>query len=249
MVGSEPAGTSGLTTRPPSSSVRCTWFSILVTWPSSVCRAVTCSPFSTSGTMCQYSKARPPDVTRIHSRERNVTVPSSDGVDGGAAGGGDVDALVEREAAVRVHEGVHGRRPVKLHARVAEVRANQMLAVERLDGVAVGLSGDGLGGQRAGRLGDAGAGGERTRECERDGGCDRDGGGEAELRDGRAKDAAPCAANWDVEVGSHAATVRRVPNRPVTGRQRFANGDGLRVVDTGARGRDPPCKSRGDPCS
>src|SRR5206468_12629232 len=54
-----------------------------------------------------------------------------------------------------------------------------------------------------------------------------DGGREEELRDGRAKDAAPCAANWNVGVGSHAATVRPGPNRPVTARQRFANGPGV----------------------
>ena len=162
-----------------------------------------------------------PDPLRRDIRDR----PVDDRVDGGAAGSGDVDALVEGKAAVRVHERVHRRRPVKLHARVAEVRTDEMLAVERLDGIAVALTRDGPSGAGPGRLGDPGAGGERARKCERDGCCDRDGGGEEKLRDGRAKDAAPCAANWDVSVSSHAANVRRGPNRPVTGRQRVANGD------------------------
>src|SRR4051812_36548920 len=99
-----------------------------------------------------------------------------------------------------------------------------MLAVERLDGIAVALAGDRLSSQRPGRLGDPGTRGERARECEREECCDRDGGREEKLRDGRAKVAAPCAANWNVGVGSHAATVRRGPNRRVTGGQRFANG-------------------------
>ena len=56
--------------------------------------------------MCQYSKAR---LARGHANplrrdERDGSV--DDRVDGGAAGSGDVDALVEREAAVRVHERV-----------------------------------------------------------------------------------------------------------------------------------------------
>src|SRR5213595_705128 len=98
-----------------------------------------------------------------------------------------------------------------------------MLLVERLDRVAVTLARDVLRGTGPGRPGDSGAGGDRARECERDGCCDRDGGREEELRDGRAKDAAPCAANWNVGVSSHAATVRPGPNRPVTARQRLAN--------------------------
>ena len=75
--------------------------------------------------------------------------PVDDRVDGGAAGSGDVNALVEREAAVPREERVRRRRPVKLHARIAEVRAHEVLAVERLDGIAVALARDGLRGSWA----------------------------------------------------------------------------------------------------
>ena len=166
-------------------------------------------------------------VTRRHAdplRRDERDGPVDDGVDGGAAGSGDVHALMEREAAAPVHERVRRRRPVELHARVAEVRTDEMLPVEGLDGVAVALARDGLRGAGPARLGDLRACGERARECEHRACCDCDGGGEEELRHGRAEDAAPCAANWNVGVSSHAATVRPGPNRPVTARQRPANG-------------------------
>src|SRR5439155_24852708 len=68
-----------------------------------------------------------------------------DGIDGCAWRTGDVDALVEREAAASVHERVERRAPVELHARVAQVRANEVLAVEGLDRVAVAFARDGRG--------------------------------------------------------------------------------------------------------
>src|SRR5207253_6528631 len=108
-----------------------------------------------------------------------------------------------------------------------KVGADEVLAVEGLDRIAVALAGDRAGPRRPARLRELGACVQRSREGECHGCCDRDGGDEQELRDGRANDAAPCAANWDVGVGSHATTVERGPNRPVTARQRFANALGM----------------------
>src|SRR5204863_7316814 len=119
-------------------------------------------------------------------------------------GSGDVHALMEREAAVPVQERAVRGGAVELHAGIAEVRADEVLAVERLDRVAEAVARGRLRDAGPGRLGDLRPCGKRARERERRACCDRDRSREQELRD-----AAPCAANWMRAVGSHAATVRR----------------------------------------
>src|SRR6266487_1858459 len=76
------------------------------------------------------------DLLRRDERHRTV----EDGIDGRAVGSGDVDALVEREAPAPAQKRVQSRRAVELHARIAKVRADEVFAAERLDGVAVALA-------------------------------------------------------------------------------------------------------------
>src|SRR5690242_4327653 len=142
--------------------------------------------------------------------------PVDHGVDGRSVRSGDVDALMEREAALPMQEGTEGRRPVELHAGITEVGADRMLFVEGLDRIAEALARDGLRSGGPGRPCELRAGIHRAGERERRGCCDGDGGRKGELREGRPQDAAPCAADWMGGVASHAATVRPGPNRSLT---------------------------------
>src|SRR5207302_9640342 len=121
--------------------------------------------------------------------------PVDDRIDGGAVRGGDVDALVEREAPAAVQDGVERGRAEELGARVAEAAADRVLSVEGLDGVAEPAARGRVGGSWNGCARRLGRRLQRTEGRERREG--RGGGGrrEEELRGRRAEDAAPCAAD------------------------------------------------------
>ena len=81
-----------------------------------------------------------------------VDLPRDDGIDGRAVGGCDVDAVVEEERA-RPLQAVREHRVQEARARIAEVRPDRMLLVERLDRPGESR-GAGARGERQGEAGD-----------------------------------------------------------------------------------------------
>ena len=113
----------------------------------------------------------------------------ADGVDRSGVGGRDVDPLVVGERTGARHEAVNRGRAVEHRARIGEVPANRVLAVERLDGPAVGVRPLGAGPSRRRRRGRCG--GECRPACQRAAGHGND------ERDDRGA-AAPGAASLNM---------------------------------------------------